>query len=298
MSVRSVRTVRRGRPRPAVALLVTIGLLVTGCAGLADGGSATTADKPGSASGGPAAMNDKDARGTAKGTAGDTAKDATGTTTATATATGAAGPGPLEARSVEPKEIPGLGPRTRARISPEATQAVVASGTDRDSSDATVTVYERDPVIGWEPVTEAWPAHNALRGWTDDHVQGDLRSPIGVFTLTDAGGLLPDPGAELPYDRDPAFSVEGEGFEGESLEGSFDYVVAINYNRRPGTSPLDWTRPLGAEKGGGIWIHVDHGGPTQACVSVPRARMAELLRLLDPEKEPVVVMGDAVSLTH
>ncbi|MEV2208231.1 arsenate reductase ArsC, partial [Streptomyces sp. NPDC047970] len=31
-----------------------------------------------------------------------------------------------------------------------------------------------------------------------------------------------------------------------------------------GTTPLDAERPLGEERGGGVWIHVDHQGPTQA----------------------------------
>lgn len=90
--------------------------------------------------------------------------------------------------------------------------------------------------------------------------------------------------------------MSGEGFEGETLEGSFDYVVAVDYNRVPGASPLDPVRPLGQERGGGIWIHVDHGGPTQGCISLPENRMRELLRILDPEKKPVVVIGDVEGL--
>lgn len=61
-------------------------------------------------------------------------------------------------------------------------------------------------------------------------------------------------------------------------------------------TPLDRTRPLGLERGGGIWIHVDHGGPTQGCVSIPEERMEELLRTLDPAMNPVIVMGDAETL--
>ncbi|CAM5515210.1 lipoprotein [Streptomyces badius] len=72
--------------------------------------------------------------------------------------------------------------------------------------------------------------------------------------------------------------------------------MAINYNRKEGVSPLNRTRPLGLERGGGIWIHVDHEGLTQGCVSLPEERMEELLRTLDPEMNPVIVMGDAVSL--
>ncbi|MFF4347332.1 L,D-transpeptidase family protein [Streptomyces sp. NPDC001530] len=193
-----------------------------------------------------------------------------------------------------PARLPGLGPATLAEIPENARQVVLVTGRGKDSPTARVVLYRRTSA-GWLPGA-TWSAHNALRGWTDDHHAGDLRSPIGVFGLTDAGGLLADPGTELPYDRSRGFAVGGTGFEGEPLAGSFDYVVAINYNHEPGTSPLDWTRPLGAGKGGGIWLHVDHGGPTHGCVSLAQGHMKELLRTLDPDQHPVIVMGDAESL--
>jgi L,D-peptidoglycan transpeptidase YkuD (ErfK/YbiS/YcfS/YnhG family) len=200
--------------------------------------------------------------------------------------------------AVVPAEIPRLGPETRADLPEDSYQAVVATGRSRHSNRSTVLVYERDPVAGWQPVAGPWPAHNGLNGWTDDHDAGDRRSPIGVFGLTDAGGELRDPGSRLPYDRSYNYVISGTGFEDEPLEGSFGYVVAINYNRVPGHSPRHLGRPLGERKGGGIWLHVDHGGPTQGCVSLARPRMKELLRMLDPGKRPVVVMGDKASLAH
>lgn len=195
-----------------------------------------------------------------------------------------------------PAEIPGLGPKTRAAVPQDSRQAVVVRGDDRDANQSTATLYERHPTEGWKAVSDPWPAHNGVKGWTDHHLQGDLRSPIGVFGLTDAGGLLENPGTKLPYDQGRGFTISGTGSLGEPLAGSFDHVVAINYNRKPGTTPLDWTRPLGADRGGGIWIHVDHDGPTQGCVSLKKPRMKELLRWLDPAKKPVVVMGDVTSL--
>ncbi|MEU5000230.1 L,D-transpeptidase family protein [Streptomyces sp. NPDC021622] len=198
-----------------------------------------------------------------------------------------------------PREIPALGPKTRSRIPRSSTQALVVTGEAPDANRATAVLYMRkspSDAAGWRPVSDPWPAHNGLRGWTSRHVQGDRKSPVGVYGLTDAGGLLPDPGTRFPYDQGPAFTARGTGFKGEPLTGSFDYVIAINYNREPGRTPLDWTRPLGAGRGGGIWLHVDHGGPTQGCVSLPKARMKELLRSLDPARKPVVVMGDAGAL--
>ncbi|WP_449351470.1 L,D-transpeptidase family protein [Streptomyces shaanxiensis] len=205
-------------------------------------------------------------------------------------------PSPDISIEIAPQQIPGLGPRTLAKVPADARQAVVVTGEDRDSSDSTVVLYQRTEA-GWR-AGASWPAHNALKGWTDHHLAGDLHSPIGVFALTDAGGLLRDPGTKLPYDRSSSFTAPGTGFEGEPLAGSFDYVIAIDYNRRPGTSPLDWTRPMGAGRGGGIWLHVDHGGPTHGCVSIAAEHMKELLRTLDPDLHPVVVMGDGASLAR
>ncbi|MFE7174701.1 L,D-transpeptidase family protein [Streptomyces sp. NPDC057616] len=195
-----------------------------------------------------------------------------------------------------PLHLPGLGPKTLAEIPADARQAVVVTGRGKNSPLSTVVVYRRTEE-GWQ-AGATWPAHNALKGWSAHHTGGDLRSPVGVFGLTDAGGLLRDPGSRLPYHHAGGFISPGTGFEGEPLAGSFDYVVAINYNRKPGTSPLDWTRPLGPNRGGGIWFHVDHGGPTHGCVSISERHMKELLRTLDPDLHPVAVMGDAPSLAR
>ncbi|MGY6022907.1 L,D-transpeptidase family protein [Streptomyces spinosirectus] len=195
-----------------------------------------------------------------------------------------------------PLHLPGLGPKTLAEIPADARQAVVVTGRGKNSPLSTVVLYRRTEE-GWQ-AGATWPAHNALKGWSAHHMGGDLRSPVGVFGLTDAGGLLRDPGTRLPYHHGRGFTSPGTGFEGEPLAGSFDYVVAINYNREPGTSPLDWTRPLGPNRGGGIWFHVDHGGPTHGCVSISEQHMKELLHTLDPGLHPVAVMGDAPSLAR
>ncbi|MFA3878066.1 hypothetical protein ABS735_31160 [Streptomyces sp. MMCC 100] len=206
-------------------------------------------------------------------------------------------PRPAPPRSF-PRPLPGVGPVLRDRLPAGTRQALVVTGETESSSQAQVVLYEQYPAEGWRAVAGPWPAHNGLRGWTDDHEAGDLHTPIGVFGLSDAGGRLPDPGTLLPYDEDPDFSVSGTGYLGEPLEGSFDYVIAIDYNRVPGTTPLDKTRPLGEDKGGGVWIHVDHDGPTNACVSLSQEHMRALLTALDPDKEPVVVMGPREVLTR
>ncbi|MEU9036137.1 L,D-transpeptidase family protein [Streptomyces sp. NPDC048352] len=187
-----------------------------------------------------------------------------------------------------------LSAATRARIPGSARQLVLVTGKAPDSSDSTVTFFTRTGAgADWSPAGH-WPARNGAKGWSTEREYGDLTSPQGVFSLTDAGGLLPaPPGTKLPYDQDRAFVPSGLGVNGESLDGSFDYVVAIDYNRRTGVSPLDPAMPEGEDKGGNIWLHVDHDGPSQGCVGLPKEAMEQLLRTLDPAAKPVIAMGPA-----
>ncbi|MFD3532675.1 L,D-transpeptidase family protein [Streptomyces sp. NPDC058664] len=270
-------SVRKGAPALLSAGTLCAALLLTGCA--------STAPTPAPA--GPAT--------TAPSAAGDSRPDG-----APARAADKAG-GPTSALSSAPVpavRIPGVGPATGRLVPDGTTQALVVTGTTADDNTSTATLYERDTRGRWAETAGPWPARNALRGWTADHHAGDLRTPIGVFRIGDAGGRLPDPGARIPYDQDAEFAISGTGFSGEPLEGSFDHVIAIDYNRVPGRTPLDKERPLGAGKGGGVWIHVDHGGPTQACVALDREALRTLLRALDPAREPVVVMGPAPVLAR
>ncbi|WP_371673092.1 L,D-transpeptidase family protein [Streptomyces sp. NBC_00289] len=190
------------------------------------------------------------------------------------------------------RRIPGVGDGLRRRIPAESRQVVAVYGEGADSANATVVLYTKRG-SGWYR-TRGWAAHNGKKGWTTDHHEGDGRSPVGVFTLSDAGGVLANPGSRLPYTRSAALAAPR--FWARSHWHDFDYVIAIDYNRVKGTPPNDPTRPEGRARGGGIWLHMDHGSGTSACVSLSETAMEFLLRTLDPDHHPVVVMGDRVGL--
>jgi L,D-peptidoglycan transpeptidase YkuD (ErfK/YbiS/YcfS/YnhG family) len=193
-----------------------------------------------------------------------------------------------------PQRIPGLGLKMLAKIPAGSRQVLVTTGKGINSTQSTVVLYTKT-VNGWR-AGPPWSARNGRKGWTAHHRENDSRSPIGVFTLSDAGGLLPDVGTKMPYSQSSLFKISGTGRSGQPLAGSFDYVIAIDFNRKTGVSPLDHTRPLGRAKGGSIWIHVRSNGPTLACVGLAKADLRTLLKVLDPKKKPVIVMGDRVSL--
>ncbi|WP_346776652.1 L,D-transpeptidase family protein [Streptomyces sp. HNM0574] len=193
-----------------------------------------------------------------------------------------------------PTRVPGIGDRMWAKVPREARQVVTVHGEGPDSPDATVRLYTRKQSTWTREHT--WPAHNGRKGWTPNHRENDKRSPVGVFTLSDAGGLLPDPGSALPYEHNEAFTPPS--YWPDAKRNDFDHVIAVDYNRVRGTTPLDPTRPRGQSKGGGIWLHLDHGYGTSGCVSLPREAIVSLLRTLDPADHPVVVMGDKKTLSR
>lgn len=198
------------------------------------------------------------------------------------------------AKKADRTGIPGVGDRLESRIPATSRQVVAVHGEDRDSADATLRLYSKHGDT-WTR-ERSWPAFNGRNGWTPDHREGDKRTPIGVFTLSDAGGVLADPGAKLPYLHSVAFTPSPYWPAEKSHD--FDHVIAVDYNRVKGTSPLDPTRPQGDAKGGSIWLHVAHGYGTSGCVSLKKSGMAHLLRTLDPDKNPVVVMGDKATLAR
>lgn len=197
-----------------------------------------------------------------------------------------------EARTEDPTRIPDVGDRLQKQIPAESRQVVAVYGEGENDADATVVLYTKSGST-WKK-TRSWEGHNGKKGWTADHREGDRRSPVGVFTLSDAGGVLADPGAKLPYSRSASF--QAPHYWAKSHWHDFDYVIAIDYNRVKGTSPIDPTRPEGQSKGGSIWLHMDHGSGTSACVSLSKSGMEYLLRTLDPDRHPVIVMGDKAGL--
>lgn len=171
-------------------------------------------------------------------------------------------------------------------------QMLIAAGRSKRSSHTALTAWSWQGGC-WVRQTRVH-ARNGARGWHHHPWDYSYYSPIGTFTLTDAGGRLAEPHrTKLPYHHAP----RGFAMPWPSTH-VFDYVVAVNFNRFPGRSPLDLSRPDLSIPDGGIWLHVSRGVATRGCIAMDRPQMRRLLQWLDPSADPVVVMGPRAELGH
>jgi L,D-peptidoglycan transpeptidase YkuD (ErfK/YbiS/YcfS/YnhG family) len=130
--------------------------------------------------------------------------------------------------------------------------------------------------------------------------EGSTRTPAGDWRMTEAFGRQSDPGTKMSYfkaDRydwwggdstKPTYnrhvrSVSSPGPGSENLYytgAAYDYAAVIGYNLEqvPGA-------------GSAFFLHVSNGTPTLGCVAVSKTTMVQLLRWMDPAKNPWIRIG-------
>jgi L,D-peptidoglycan transpeptidase YkuD (ErfK/YbiS/YcfS/YnhG family) len=131
--------------------------------------------------------------------------------------------------------------------------------------------------------------------------EGLGRTPVGVFTLTQAFGNQPNNGTRLPYryvgrsdwwDENPAsphynqlvVSTVSPGGNSENLYDAgeaYAHAVVINYN----------VNPVVKGAGSGFFLHVSFGAPTEGCVAIPLGDLDRVMRWLNPTSRPVISIG-------
>jgi L,D-peptidoglycan transpeptidase YkuD (ErfK/YbiS/YcfS/YnhG family) len=180
-------------------------------------------------------------------------------------------------------------------------QILLALAPDYASSQVQVALLER---LGghWHLAMGPVPGTIGRNGFAEpgNKREGDGQSPSGAYPLGFAFGYHPEVETRLPYRQvteedywvdDPASPdynrlVQGKPDVSAEImrrdDGAYEYGVVIEYN----------TDPVVQGMGSAIFLHVWKGAeePTAGCLAVSKELMVELLRRLDPEKRPVVVM--------
>ncbi|MBV8462310.1 MAG: L,D-transpeptidase family protein [Acidimicrobiales bacterium] len=180
-----------------------------------------------------------------------------------------------------------------------AQQVITVTSSSWGSSTATVQAFENDGA-GWRTVVGPTPAFVGVNGFASNKQEGDGRTPAGVYGFQFMFGTAPSPGVRYAYRQagppdvwvdDPASSLyntwqeapaDGRWSHAEQLDQPGPYheaaVIAYNTARVPG-------------KGSAIFLHVSMGHGTAGCVAVAEPALLEILRWLDPGRQPVIAMG-------
>lgn len=132
--------------------------------------------------------------------------------------------------------------------------------------------------------------------------EGDGCSPAGLFRLGDAFGTVEKPETKMAYRRitensfwvdDPSSCHYNTWVEGEhkadwssaehlsDYPGEYAYAVVIEYNTSAQTPG----------KGSAVFLHCGHR-PTSGCIAVPEPTLLHILKWLEPEKSPGILIAN------
>jgi len=210
----------------------------------------------------------------------------------------------------------------RLRNIGDARQVIVVTTPSWTSSYAQLQTWRMSDAGDWVRVIDPIPARVGWNGVrrAKNRQQSTGTTPAGTFALPRAFGIADPKGVQLPYRKvdsndwwpyDPRDAktynvwqphrVQHARWRPEYAErlksytGQYRYSVVLDYNL---PSDIRWRNgqrvarnTADTSAGGGIFLHVNGSGATAGCVSIVRARMLRVLRWLDPEKDPMIVIG-------
>ncbi|MBQ7168658.1 MAG: L,D-transpeptidase family protein [Synergistaceae bacterium] len=179
------------------------------------------------------------------------------------------------------------------------TQLAIVSGTH--GSSARFSFHEKDSSGTWREIVSC-PAYIGKKGWGKSR-EGDMKSPAGVYTFTEAFGILPDPGCEMGY-----LQVDGSHYwVGDSNSGRYNTMVSTreydSFSRKDSEHITDYETAYKyclnisynesgtPGRGSAIFLHCQTKNHfTAGCVAIPEDDMREVLRHV---KQGCVVVMDS-----
>jgi L,D-peptidoglycan transpeptidase YkuD (ErfK/YbiS/YcfS/YnhG family) len=190
---------------------------------------------------------------------------------------------------------------SRMAFTGDSRQLIVVTASSLGSRSGTLRFYTRTSA-GWKWVFSATAklGSSALVDGTR-RVEGSHTTPTGIWRIPGYvfGTHAKPAGTRMAYRRITPRSywtsartalyntwVEtSTPVPGEHLYGirAYEYALSTGYNARPNQQVFG--------RGTAIFLHVNHPGYTSGCVSVSRAAMLHVFRLLDPKKHPRFAVG-------
>lgn len=181
------------------------------------------------------------------------------------------------------------------------TQLITVTATSHTTTNARLVAYHwshRHWVKKFGPWT-AWVGYNGIAK-PGAKREGDGKTPSGRYGFGFFFGVLRDPGVAFEYRRARSYDV----WDDASLSRNYNEWVDERYrNPGPNPEPMD-NQPAynyGAViayntkrvpwRGSAIFLHVETGGPTAGCVSLPQKELLAVLEWMRPVDHPQIVIS-------
>jgi L,D-peptidoglycan transpeptidase YkuD (ErfK/YbiS/YcfS/YnhG family) len=197
---------------------------------------------------------------------------------------------------------------------------IVATASSWQSTSGVLRVYEKragTSGTGWCLVLGPYRARFGYHGLVPgrDRRKDTGTTPAGTYSLPKAFGLNSDPGTALPYTHsdsndwwalDSAYpwtfnTYRSNGvhqFRASEAEHIAHFAVQYRYAAVIGFNLPKQGRRANRTLGGAIFLHVNGTGATAGCVSVFQSAMVAILRRLNPDRDPKIVISPTSWLAH
>lgn len=206
----------------------------------------------------------------------------------------------------------------QSRLLSKSLQSVVVTTKDWNAFQGEAGLYERPNVkANWKFTGVkfavvvgknglAWSDDARMKAETEPHkIEGDGKSPAGIFDLTSAFGSSEKPGfVKLPYTQlkkstecvDDSRSVNYNRIVDKNNVGVFDWasserMLAVGEQYDLGVFVAHNSLPPVKERGSCIFLHIwkDDSTGTAGCTAMTRANIEKVLSWLAPAKNPVLI---------
>ena len=177
-------------------------------------------------------------------------------------------------------------------------QIIVVTTNNMSTSYCNIEIYEKNDSGKWNNIdsTTGRVGANGL-AYIENRVQSTNTTPAGVMSITGAFGVKNNPGTKLDYIKvndNMYWDLNSENSTYNRLinyNPGGDYEHLISYPRQYEYSLItDYNHNQVPNKGGAIFVHCLGRGATGGCVSMPREKMIEILKWIDPKKNPKILV--------
>jgi len=200
--------------------------------------------------------------------------------------------------------------KNKVFISADVSQLLVVFNETAGDHKAKLIAMERTE-NSWEPVFDSTYAIIGKNGFAapGEKREGDGKSPAGLFKLGQLFTYKEQVDTQMPYTQstaedkwidDPDSPDYNRHIRGETTARSYEnlklksdhykYCMVIEYN----------TNPVIKGRGSAIFLHLfeSEDETTAGCVAISEPDMLQLLKWLDPEKHPMILMGTTQGLPN